>query len=184
MKRRYFISVLASSAVCWLSVGGFAESSSVRVSGIPRFAMVTEYVFRGGQPTGAGFAYLRQRGIRTVINLRKENDEKAEVEGLGMRYVHLPTSAWDPMPEQVVESVFRIINDPSAHPVFIHCRRGADRTGAMIGLFRIAFQGWDGKKAYQEARAMGMRWWYRDLKKQLYEFAGRDGGTGGLHRAN
>ena len=43
----------------------------------------------------------------------------------------------------------------------------------MVGLYRIAFQGWDGKRAYEEARAMGMRWWYRDLKKQLHEFAAK-----------
>ena len=138
---------------------------------IPRFQAVTETLFRGGQPTEAGFRFLMQKGIKTVINLREEDDERVLVERLGMKYVHIPLSAWEPIPDQAIQTFFGVVRDPARHPVFFHCERGADRTGAMVGLYRIAIQGWDGKRAYQEARAMGMRWWYRDLKKQLYEFA-------------
>ena len=173
MKRRYLSWLLASSAAYLLLQSGVGEGSSVPVPGIPRFQAVTESLFRGGQPTEAGFRLLKQKGIKTVVNLREENDEKTLVEKLGMTYVHLPSNAWDPIPAAAIQTFFDVINDPSNHPVFVHCERGADRTGAMVGLFRIAFQGWDGKRAYQEARARGMRWWYRDLKNQLYEFAAK-----------
>lgn len=164
---------LVMAAACFLAQEGFSESSAHTSPAIPRFQAVTESVFRGGQPTDAGFRFLRQKGIKTVINLREENDEKGLVENLGMKYVHLPLSAWDPIPDRAIRAFFRVVSDPASHPVFFHCKRGADRTGAMVGFFRIAFQGWDGKRAYQEARAMGMRWWYRDLKKQLYEFGAK-----------
>jgi len=173
MKRPQVLLLLVSFTAYLLVPGGVGEGSSIAVPGIPRFQAVTESLFRGGQPTEAGFRFLKQKGIRTVVNLREENDEKALVEELGMKYVHLPASAWDPISGEAVQTFFQVINDPSNHPVFVHCRRGADRTGAMVGFFRIASQGWDGKRAYQEARAMGMRWWYRDLKKQLYEFAAK-----------
>lgn len=173
MKRRQLSLLLALSVAYLLVPAGVGEGSSVPAPGIPRFQAVTESLFRGGQPTEAGFRFLKQKGIRTVVNLREENDEKALVEELGMKYVHLPASAWDPISGAAIQTFFQLINDPSNLPVFVHCRRGADRTGAMVGIFRIAFQGWDGKRAYQEARAIGMRWWYRDLKKQLYEFAAK-----------
>ena len=35
-------------------------------------------------------------------------------------------------------------------PVLIHCEGGADRTGIMVALYRIAFQGWDLKPARRE----------------------------------
>ena len=165
--------LLAMASAWWLALDGFGGSSSATVPAIPRFQAVTESVFRGGQPTEAGFRFLRQKGIKTVINLREENGEKALVESLGMKYVHLPSRARDPIPEEAIQTFFRVIQDPASHPIFIHCERGADRTGAMVGLYRIAFQGWDGKRAYEEARAMGMRWWYRDLRRQLYEFAAK-----------
>ena len=63
------------------------------------------------------------------------------------------------------------VSDPAQQPVFVHCQRGADRTGFMVGLYRIAEQGWSAEMAYDEASDNGMRWWYRGLKRQLYEFA-------------
>jgi len=157
-------------ASAWLlALDGFGGSSAAAVPAIPPFQAVTESVFRGGQPTEAGFRFLRQKGIKTVINLREENGEKALVESLGMKYVHLPLSAWDPIPDRAIRAFFRVVSDPASSPVFFHCKRGADRTGAMVGLYRIAFQGWDGKRAYEESRAMGMRWWFRDLKSSCMD---------------
>jgi protein-tyrosine phosphatase len=55
--------------------------------------------------------------------------------------------------------------------VFVHCKRGADRTGAFIGLYRVVRQGWNVEQAYEEARAIGMRWWYPAVKDELKELA-------------
>jgi protein tyrosine/serine phosphatase len=130
-------------------------------------------LYRGGQPTPAGFRFLKWRGIKTVINLREEHDQRELVEKLGMKYVHIPLNAWDPVSDDAIRTFFRAVNDPANQPVFVHCQRGTDRTGVMVGFYRIAFEGWDGPRAYKEARAIGMRWWYRGLKKQLLGFAER-----------
>jgi len=34
--------------------------------------------------------------------------------------------------------------------IIIHCKHGADRTGLIIALYRIIFQGWDKKSAIDE----------------------------------
>jgi protein tyrosine/serine phosphatase len=140
---------------------------------IPRFQVLTDGLFRGGQPDQKGFELLKQKGVRTIINLRTENDEEALVKQLGMNYVQIAID--DPRPsskisDAAIAKYFEVVNNPENYPIFFHCRRGADRTGAMAALFRIANQGWDAKKAYDEARDIGMRWWYRAIKKQLYEF--------------
>jgi protein tyrosine/serine phosphatase len=140
---------------------------------IPRFQKVSDALYRGGQPEKDGFAYLKSQGIRTVINLRDENnDEEPIVKDLGMNYVRIPMSVTvnSKIPAADITRYFEILNDPANYPIFIHCRRGADRTGAMVGFYRIAVEGWDGKKAYSEARKIGMRWWYPGLKDQLYGF--------------
>ncbi|MPZ18779.1 MAG: hypothetical protein GEV06_12820 [Luteitalea sp.] len=71
---------------------------------------------------------------------------------------------------RAVATFFEIVDDPAHHPVFVHCRRGADRTGTFVGLYRIARQGWDGDEAYDEAREVGMRWWYFRVKGYLEDF--------------
>ena len=139
---------------------------------IPRFIQVSDGLFRGGQPTQKGFELLKQRGIKTVINFRMENDESAAVEKLGMNYVQIPVEdirPWTQIPEAAIAKYFELVNNPANYPIFFHCRRGADRTGAMAALYRIAVQGWTAKKAYSEARDVGMRWFYQGLKTQLYD---------------
>ncbi len=142
---------------------------------IPRFQMIADGLYRGGQPDKKGFEYLKKHGVKTIINLRDENnDEESWVESLGMNYVRIPMSVkpWSKIDAKDIAKYMEIVNDPSNYPIFFHCRRGADRTGAMAGFYRIAVQGWDGRKAYDEARAIGMRWWYAGLKDQLYDFKG------------
>jgi protein tyrosine/serine phosphatase len=155
--------------VCLLSLPVLLVAEPIATKDIPRFQKVSEIVYRGGQPERGGFQLLKQSGIKTVVNLREENDEEATVRGLGMNYVHIPmgVTVGSKISPAAIAKYFEVLRNPDNLPVFIHCRRGADRTGAMIGFFRIAVHGWTGAKAYEEARRMGMRWWYWGLKKQL-----------------
>jgi|ERR1041385_7942015 tyrosine-protein phosphatase SIW14 len=149
------------------------QAETPSISDIPRFLTVADGLFRGGQPTEKGFQYLKQRGIRTVINLRMEYDEAEIVQKYGMNYVSIPINEvrpWSQIPEAAVAKYFEVLNNPANYPIFFHCLRGADRTGAMAGFYRMAVQGWDAKKSYFEARNIGMRWWHAGLKVQLYDF--------------
>jgi tyrosine-protein phosphatase SIW14 len=151
-----------------------APSGEITSNGaIPRFFMVADGLFRGGQPTERGFALLKQRGIKTIVNLRIEHDEGKIVESLGMNYVHIPLEEvrpWTEIPEAAIAKYFEVINNPANYPIFFHCQRGADRTGAMAAFYRMAIQGWDAQKSYSEARGIGMRPWFVGLKTQLFQF--------------
>ena len=140
---------------------------------IPRFSMVAEGLYRGGQPDSRGFEFLKKSGFKTVINLRTENDEARIVERLGMNYIQIPIEGarpWSRIPGGAIAKYFELINNPANYPIFFHCNRGADRTGAMAAFYRMAIQGWDADKAYDEARDIGMRWYFRGLKEQVYDF--------------
>jgi tyrosine-protein phosphatase SIW14 len=141
---------------------------------IVRFSMVADGLYRGGQPTAAGFEYLKANGVKTIVNLRAEdNSESQLVQALGMHYVQIPVDEvwpWSQLPEQAIARYFALVNNPANYPIFFHCRRGADRTGALAAMYRIAVQGWDASKAYEEALNIGMRWYFRGLKWQIYEF--------------
>jgi protein tyrosine/serine phosphatase len=148
---------------------------SISTGDIPRFQMIDDGLYRGGQPELEGFEFLKNKGIKTVINLRTENGEEQIVKELGLNYIHIPISIkmWSKIPNAAIQEYFKVLNDPANYPIFFHCRRGADRTGALAGFYRIAVQGWEPKKAYSEARDIGMRWWYPAIKQQIYDFNGR-----------
>ncbi len=141
---------------------------------IPRFGILAEGLYRGGQPTAKGFQFLKEKGVKTIINLRAEdNSEEALVEQLGMKYIRIPLDEVRPfsqIPPGAIAKYFELINNKDNYPIFFHCRRGADRTGALAALYRMALQNWDAEKAYKEARDIGMRWYYTGLKSQIYDF--------------
>src|SRR5262245_2326731 len=150
--------------------------SAATINGVPRFQQVGDGFFRGGQPTAKGFQELKAAGIKTVINFRVEDDERELVESLGMKYIHIPiampvlTRPWKKIPNADIDAFFRAIGDRANEPVFVHCHRGADRTGVFVGLYRIAYENWDGPRAYREARQIGMRWYFRSFKDQLLKY--------------
>jgi protein tyrosine phosphatase (PTP) superfamily phosphohydrolase (DUF442 family) len=113
-------------------------------AGVSNFGEVTGGLYRGGQPSAAGFAALKKLGIGIVVNFRNErretSAEEREVRLLGMKYVGIPWSGRaTPSDAQVVEFLDLVRNNPDAK-IFVHCRRGADRTGTMIAAYRIVVQ--------------------------------------------
>jgi uncharacterized protein (TIGR01244 family) len=139
--------------------------------GLPHFHRVHDHLYRGGQPDLEAFGELAARGVRTVLNLRSERDdvldEAAAVRAAGMRFLHVPMEGLGAPPPEALRRVLEVLRDPASHPVFVHCRRGNDRTGLVIGCYRIAVDGWSPASAAAEAAEFGMGWWEREMRKFL-----------------
>ncbi len=150
--RRLIPGLLALS----LSLAGLQGASIPDVPGVPNFHQVDEHVYRGAQPHGQGFDGLAKIGIKTVIDLRGERSEETAVERTGMHYVRLPWSGYKAPADSQIAAVLSLLNDNSAWPVFIHCRRGADRTGTAIACYRITHDHWTNQQALAEAKTFGM----------------------------
>jgi uncharacterized protein (TIGR01244 family) len=128
--------------------------------GVPNFHQVDEHLYRGAQPSEGGFRNLAKLGVKTVIDLRAPGDqerdgEERHVTAAGMKYIHLGLDGYHaPSPDQIARLLETI--DHQSGPVFIHCRRGADRTGTVVACYRIARQDWSNEKALAEAKEFGM----------------------------
>jgi hypothetical protein len=59
---------------------------------LPRFARVSDRLFRGSQPDARALEQLKALGVNTVVSLRKDASERGQVESLGMRFVHMPVT--------------------------------------------------------------------------------------------
>jgi tyrosine-protein phosphatase SIW14 len=137
-------------------------AAAQQATGVSNFHQVNERLYRGAQPNAEGIRSLAALGVKTVIDLRGEGGraagERKVVEGAGMRYVAFPLSSTSAPSETQISKLLALLNDASSGPVFVHCRRGADRTGTVIAIYRIAHDGWDNRKALDEAVADGMSW--------------------------
>ena len=91
-----------------------------------------------------------------------------------MRAVSLPMhadlSCSAPSAEQV-RRFFDLVRDPESRPVYFHCRRGCDRTGAMAALYRIEFDGWSNADAVREMQQFGYASYYVDLASFVWAYA-------------
>ena len=135
----------------------FAASSA---AGIQNFSQVDAHVYRGAQPDREGFQYLASIGVKTVIDLRETNgrarSEERAVTAAGMQYVNIPMKGLTPPTEAEIAKVLSILEDAGSGPVFVHCKRGADRTGTVIAAYRIDHDGWVNNRALNEALSFRM----------------------------
>ena len=139
-----------------LSLAGLQAAAIPDVPGVPNFHQVDDHVYRGAQPNGQGFAALAKIGIKTVIDLRGEISEDKAVQRVGMHYVRLTWSGYTAPADSQIAAVLSLLDDSSEWPVFVHCRRGADRTGTAIACYRIAHDHWSNQQALAEAKTFGM----------------------------
>ena len=124
------------------------------VVGVKNCYQVTTNFYRGAQPTAEGMKQLQKLGIRTVINLRAFHSDKDEVAGTGLRSVRFETKAWHAEEEDVI-GFLKAVTDTNNLPVFVHCQRGADRTGMMCAMYRIVVCGWTKPEAIDEMKNGG-----------------------------
>ncbi len=120
-------------------------------------------VYRSAQPERRGFEELRALGIASVINMRHDHSDAAEVEGLGFNLVEIPMVAGKFAEADVVKVLKAIQAAPK--PVLVHCMHGADRTGVVSAMYRIVFEGWTKEEALREMKkgGYGFHWYYFNI---------------------
>lgn len=133
------------------SAAGRPEGWAVRLErpGLPNLHQVSPTLYRGAQPKEGGIPQLQEMGIKTVVSLRVFHDDSDLLEGTSLIPEVIPFRTWHPEDEDVVRFL-RIVTDPAKTPVFVHCRRGIDRTGTMVAIYRIAVEGWSREEAIRE----------------------------------
>ncbi len=121
-------------------------------TGLPAQNPLNDWLSRGPQPREADLEMLEARGVRTIVNFRNEPGwikwEKEKVENLGMHYVSLPWSITKPVKPELLDSFFKVLDDPKNRPVFFHCQYGRDRSGVMSVLALMRYE----RMSEEEAR--------------------------------
>ena len=117
--------------------------------GLPNLHQVSGTLFRGAQPTAEGMKQLEALGVKTVISLRAFHSDADFLKGTRLTGISISMNTWSPTEAQIVQFL-RVATDPKQQPVFIHCQHGADRTGLMCAIYRVANCGWTKEDAIRE----------------------------------
>lgn len=120
---------------------------------IRNFAIVDEQrgLYRSAQPIYSyEYVWLKNLGIKTIINLRAESDidnKKAPKVGINVVNVRVKDH-YIPTKEQV-QVFIDTLKDESNYPLIFHCQHGHGRTSTFCMLARMVM-GWSHEQALKE----------------------------------
>lgn len=125
----------------------------MRVEGLPNLFQVSPELYRSAQPDETGMRNAKAMGIKTVLSLRTEKDDPKLSRGTGLHLEQVGITTWNIHDADLVTALKIIHTAPK--PVLVHCRHGADRTGLVMALYRMAFQDWGKEDAKDEMQNGG-----------------------------
>ena len=113
-------------------------------------------VYDGRKPrSDADFKVLREKGIKTIVNLQTMTwdiapEQKRAVRN-GLAFVNIPivASPFGPR-EEKVRRLFETMAAATNQPVYVHCLLGRDRTGVLMALYRVYYENSSPKDAWAE----------------------------------
>lgn len=165
--------MVRSTALVLLGVGlapRWVQAESL--NGKPlRFARVEERLYRGGQPSEAQLQELKAVGVTTIISLRREDsdvtaEEERTAHRLGLKFLHFPFYGVFGASRPFLERILAEMRAPENGVVYIHCKRGRDRTSLLVALHLVIDHGWAPGDAWQHAVldfGYQSTFWYREI---------------------
>ena len=134
MKTTPFVAAVVLGTACVTA----RVPEAVAPASIPAYRLIRPSLAGAGQPSAMALQGLKRMGFRTVVNLRTEKegpaDERAVVEAQGLRYVSIPIAP-DTFSLADVEAVEKVLDDPSAGPVLLHCA-SSNRVGGVWAVIQ------------------------------------------------
>jgi protein-tyrosine phosphatase len=60
---------------------------------------------------------------------------------------------------EAIDEWLAVLDDERNYPVLIHCRAGLHRTGVLVAVYRMEYEGWSPAEAFRELKAHGFGPW-------------------------
>src|SRR5204863_3773753 len=111
---------------------------------------LNDSIYRSEQPDADAFHYLSSIGLKTVLDLRDSHSDTPFFKANSFTYFNVPIITRNFNDSEVVQSLRIIKNSPK--PILVHCKRGSDRTGLVMAMYRIIFENWSKDKALEEMK--------------------------------
>ncbi len=165
----YLLLIFGVLAFAWPAIAAQTRHS------IPVFLQIAEDVYRGGQPEEEGYEYLKSIGVKTIINFRHEDKWVAfgreMAEKYGMDFIHIPWKIYGEDEPEALAAFFEAMDYAENRPVFFHCRRGAERTSVMAGIYYMKYEGLSAEDAYDKATEnIPIRWIWKNFVKNKFKY--------------
>jgi uncharacterized protein (TIGR01244 family) len=134
----------------------FVRKVSSPLIDLPNGLVPFDNILTGGQPTFEQLKKASKTGFKAVINLRTDGElpapeqESTWVEGMGMKYFHIPVAGAEGLTLENTKLFAEVLSKTENYPLIVHCKSGG-RVGAMFALKAFHIDG----KNIEEALLIG-----------------------------
>ena len=150
----------------------FACSPMVYTDAVPNLAQVDANIWRSGQiTTQEGWDHIKQLANGRRVHVIKLNfdtegsDDMAKAMGFDVHYFEIQPEGdqdiWDDVAdtfrrpnEHFVDAAVTFLSIGAANSAtdfwLVHCTHGQDRTGLIVGVYRVRQDHWSKERAYRE----------------------------------
>lgn len=143
------------------AVRGDAWAKKTEAKNLQNFYQVDEVLFRSEQPSSLAIHELEQKGIKTVLNLRRvKNDPQPR--NVKIKWEHIRINTWTISYNDVLVAL-KVI-DKAEKPVLVHCKHGSDRTGCVVAAWCLVKHNRRKEDAIEELRHGGYHFHERYFK--------------------
>jgi protein-tyrosine phosphatase len=133
------------------------------------YRLIDQTIHAGGHPLNPGnwfkntdaqtlkiLNYLKKHNIKTVVDLEntwwiQERYQKL-LEQAGLKRLHIPMHSMKVPTKKEWQEIKKAMKEP----VYIHCKWGADRTGAVIGRYLVEEKGFSPQEAWEAVITGGL----------------------------
>lgn len=125
------------------ALGANSSQKATLIDEAKNFYRVDELLFRSAQLDESDAAKLHELGIKSIVNLRhfsRGGDRRAFGDQFWL--ANKPLQSWEIKPAQIADVLRTIRERQKEGAVLVHCYHGADRTGLVVAMYRVIYQGW------------------------------------------
>lgn len=146
------------SSICMVLAGAFLSAST--------FERESKYLYKGDPPSTKELKKLKEKGIKTLINVRTNPMPKLERKArrLGMHYFQVKTGAFLSPGREEIDDFLEIVKNPNYRSFYVFCMGGRDRSGFYSAVYKVAVDGWTAEDAIDELRKDKVRFWLPGCK--------------------
>lgn len=137
-----------------------SQSDLVSAIGVPNGSIPLPGMLTAGQPSAGQLEQLARAGIKTVIDLRPQEeprgfDEPATARAAGLAYHNIPVSAAT-LGDKQFDEFRKLVGAGQEGMMLVHCG-SANRVGALLIPYMMIDQGRTREDALHIARGVGLR---------------------------
>lgn len=163
MKLHLIIPFLFALAVC------ASEPKAVYIVGLENVFLLTERVISGGTPEGeAGFAALRELGVKTIVSVDGAPPDAEGARKFGLRTIHLPIG-YDGVSAARQLQLVKVAQSVD-EPIYVHCHHGKHRGPTAAAIICAGISHWSPKQATDWLETAGTARDYAGLYAAVSDF--------------